>query len=57
VTPNARVGLLGVIAVAWFVLAAVNLARVHVAVGLAYAACGAVVTVLTLRLSRGRRSR
>jgi hypothetical protein len=57
VTSNVRVALLGVLAVGWFVLAAVNFARVHVVVGLAYTACGMVVAGLTLRFTRGRRSR
>jgi len=57
VNSNARVALLGVLAAGWFALAAVNFARVHVAVGLAYTVCGMVVAWLTLRFTRGRRSR
>jgi hypothetical protein len=52
-----RLTLLALLALGWFVLAVVNLVRAHVVVGLAYAVCGVVVTSLTLRLSRGRRSR
>ncbi len=54
---RARLVLLGVLAVGWFVLAVVNLVKGHVVVGLAYAVCGAVITTLTLRLSKGRRAR
>ena len=54
---RARLVLLGVLAVGWFVLAAANLVKGHVVVGLSYAVCGAVITTLTLRLSKGRRAR
>ena len=49
--------LLTVITIGWFVLAAVNLARANLVVALAYGVCGVVVGFLTVRMSRGRRSR
>ena len=55
--PKARLTLLAVLAVGWFVLGVVNLARGLVVVGIAYLVCGAIITVMTRRLTRGRRSR
>jgi len=49
--------LLTLITIGWFALAAVNLARSNVVVALAYGVCGVVVGYLTVRMSRGRRSR
>ena len=57
VNMRARLVLLGVLAAGWFVLAVVNLVKGHVVVGVAYAVCGAVITTMTLRLSKGRRAR
>ncbi len=48
---------LAVLAIGWFVLAVVNLVRGVIVVALAYALCGVIITTLTLRLSRGRRTR
>jgi hypothetical protein len=57
VTNRARLTILIVLAVGWFVLALVNLLKGHVLVGTAYVVCGVVITTLTLRLSKGRRAR
>jgi hypothetical protein len=57
VTSKTRVGLLTVLAVGWFFLAVANIIGGRVAIGALYAVCGVVVSALTLRLSRGRRTR
>lgn len=54
---RSRVVLLGVVALAWFGLGAVNIARHQLLVGVVYVVCGVVVTLLALRMSGGRRSR
>lgn len=57
VTTRSRLLILIVIAVAWFVLAIVNVAHSRYAVGIVYAVCGIVISAMTLRLSKGRRAR
>jgi hypothetical protein len=57
VKTNTRLTILAVLSLGWLVLGVVNLVRSHVVVGVCYLVCAAIVTTLTLRLSRGRRSR
>ena len=56
-TLRTRLSILIVLALGWFTLAVVNLTLGHVVVALAYAMCGGVISVLTLKLSKGRRAR
>jgi hypothetical protein len=57
VNPNVRLSILLLLALGWFVLAVVNVAKGHPVVGGSYAACGAIISIMTYRLSKGRRSR
>jgi hypothetical protein len=49
--------ILTLLAIGWFVLAMVNLAKGHIVVGAAYLVCGGIITTLTLKISKGRRAR
>ena len=57
VTVRTRLLILTLIAVAWFVLAIINVLHGRYPVGIVYAVCGIVISAMTLRLSKGRRAR
>ena len=56
-TRRTRLTLLTMLAIGWFVLAGANYMLHNWVVGSAYAVCGVVITVMTVRQSKGPRAR